>query len=750
MSNQTTKKLPDLEVSNSFLKDIEISQNSFSIKSNLISHHSTLKGLNNIKKYLSEEYKNLDYDIDTLLFVLKKTKHNQEEIPFILSFFMKSQLHNYLSLFRLNDDKIKNLFLALTSFITVNDLKKNKIICRKDDKSKILYLLVKGEVEIRNLSVEEVKMSGFNYFKYLINLKKKNEKDIFLKTLKKNYKNFPIHYKDRFIISFIAFKLLYEDYIIEQNLQVNLRRNTYQFELKELNKIHELLNLCLLDLIQDFGIKIEFNIDNLTKIKEIIKKNLENKLINNYLLSYYTFLIDDTKIKTVKIYKEINYVIDKEGEIIGKEEKGKYIETAISNTECKLISFSSEILHKYIEEEKIRIIGNEAAFLNYTSLFKQFRYSYFQKFFYEQFQYCEYSKGEIINKESNDYLEYIYLIREGEVLLTIKYNKETIDNLISFIINRKNFNYKNDYLYFLGKDDNSNKEILKIITLNKYDFCGCELLYFNLPNLFSIKALKDKTKIYKIHSFNFQKILEDNPSILEKYKFHSKNRLDSIINSLKNYIIIQSKNQEKTKKEKLNNFSPKNIPRLKTTIFNISSIQNNINKSRKSYNNSLEKLLSLKKTSYRNNNLLYLNTENKSSYLQFNPNISKTSDKSNFSFEDNFMKKIKEISTSSSFNIISLFKKSNIQTPKKKNFFPTLANLINNQKNKTKERKILNSFSLTQNNDNEKILKPSNLKSYLSPIKLIKNLNNHPLTPSPDKLKIYKLNSIKNNINNLN
>ena len=184
MSNQTTKKLPDLEVSNSFLKDIEISQNSFSIKSNLISHHSTLKGLNNIKKYLSEEYKNLDYDIDTLLFVLKKTKHNQEEIPFILSFFMKSQLHNYLSLFRLNDDKIKNLFLALTSFITVNDLKKNKIICRKDDKSKILYLLVKGEVEIRNLSVEEVKMSGFNYFKYLINLQKKNEKDIFLKTLK--------------------------------------------------------------------------------------------------------------------------------------------------------------------------------------------------------------------------------------------------------------------------------------------------------------------------------------------------------------------------------------------------------------------------------------------------------------------------------------------------------------------------------------------------------------------------------------
>ena len=534
MSNQTTKKLPDLEVSNSFLKDIEISQNSFSIKSNLITHHSTLKGLNNIKKYLSEEYKNLDYDIDTLLFVLKKTKHNQEEIPFILSFFMKSQLHNYLSLFRLNDDKIKNLFLALTSFITVNDLKKNKIICRKDDKSKILYLLVKGEVEIRNLSVEEVKMSGFNYFKYLINLQKKNEKDIFLKTLKNNYKNFPIHYKDRFIISFIAFKLLYEDYIIEQNLQVNLRRNTYQFELKEVNKIHELLNLCLLDLIQDFGIKIEFNIDNLTKIKEIIKKNLDSKLINNYLLSYYTFLIDDTKIKTVKIYKEINYVIDKEGEIIGKEEKGKYIETAISNTECKLISFSSEILHKYIEEEKIRIIGNEAAFLNYTSLFKQFRYSYFQKFFYEQFQYCEYSKGEIINKESNDYLEYIYLIREGEVLLTIKYNKETIDNLISFIINRKNFNYKNDYLYFLGKDDNSNKEILKIITLNKYDFCGCELLYFNLPNLFSIKALKDKTKIYKIHSFNFQKILEDNPSILEKYKFHSKNRLDSIINSLKN------------------------------------------------------------------------------------------------------------------------------------------------------------------------------------------------------------------------
>ena len=72
MSNQTTKKLHDLEVSNSFLKDIEISQNSFSIKSNLISHHSTLKGLNNIKKYLSEEYKNLDYDIETLLFVLKK------------------------------------------------------------------------------------------------------------------------------------------------------------------------------------------------------------------------------------------------------------------------------------------------------------------------------------------------------------------------------------------------------------------------------------------------------------------------------------------------------------------------------------------------------------------------------------------------------------------------------------------------------------------------------------------------------
>ena len=341
MSNQTTKKLPDLEVSNSFLKDIEISQNSFSIKSNLITHHSTLKGLNNIKKYLSEEYKNLDYDIETLLFVLKKTKHNQEEIPFILSFFMKSQLHNYLSLFRLNDDKIKNLFLALTSFITVNDLKKNKIICRKDDKSQILYLLVKGEVEIRNLSVEEVKMSGFNYFKYLINLQKKNEKDIFLKTLKNNYKNFPIHYKDRFIISFIAFKLLYEDYIIEQNLQVNLRRNTYQFELKELNKIHELLNLCLLDLIQDFGIKIEFNIDNLTKIKEIIKKNLDSKLINNYLLSYYTFLIDYTKIKTVNIYKEINYVIDKEGEIIGKEEKGKYIETAISNTEWKLISFST-------------------------------------------------------------------------------------------------------------------------------------------------------------------------------------------------------------------------------------------------------------------------------------------------------------------------------------------------------------------------------------------------------------------------
>ena len=92
-------------------------------------------------------------------------------------------------------ENVRDIFSSLSFTLKHKFIEKNKIIYKYNDDIDNFYLILKGKVTILVPNEEYVKLNQIEYFLYLLNLRKYNEKALLIKTLNKNNDMYPMNEK---------------------------------------------------------------------------------------------------------------------------------------------------------------------------------------------------------------------------------------------------------------------------------------------------------------------------------------------------------------------------------------------------------------------------------------------------------------------------------------------------------------------------------------------------------------------------
>jgi len=135
--------------------------------------------------------------------------------------------------------------------------------------------------------------------------------------------------------------------------------------------------------------------------------------------------------------------------------------------------------------------------------FKRLHLNYFSKKYFMDFIYKEYKKGEILFKE-NDPVTFLYLIKSGEVSITLNKNLVNLDVLIDDLAKKIKYEYKQDEYTiksdpFFIKENIQIKNILKLFIFGTTEVMGGEEHYFELnKRLYDAKVTSEVLKCYII------------------------------------------------------------------------------------------------------------------------------------------------------------------------------------------------------------------------------------------------------------
>ena len=430
--------------------------------------------------------------------------------------------------------------------------KKDEIIYNINDKSEYFYIIMEGEVSILGIEKVDCEMNSEEYYKLVLNLKKKDEKYLLEKTLEENKINFPIDLEDIYILD----KILVKIYLLSKNNieslkgklnyieiildKVGLKNSdfgieTYQEKLNERNnKILVENELIKQDKEEHKENKEkqkaldEFNIEEELKIikenEEIILQQLKNIVPDN-LCKKYHFLINTPELpityfryKEEKVLKDLDYFGENEVQFLSNKVVSKSDKT-------KLIYFKHDIYNDIITHMKSKFIGNQVDFLLDNFFFSSIYKGFFDKIYLKYFEYSKYFMNQIIIEE-NEPIRYIYFVKNGNV--RIYSNRSIIQNhilieIINNILKRKNNilmpeksiqNALNISLYPEMKGDFEliKKEIKKrnnihLMTFQEKQCIGFECFYFGFNSLYQAIAVSDKVEVYKISIEKLIKIL---------------------------------------------------------------------------------------------------------------------------------------------------------------------------------------------------------------------------------------------------
>ena len=754
-------------------------------------------GLNNIEKNLIKlKKKEINIETNQIITIIKKNNINRnlDENALIYYYLLNiTNIKNYFikkNISQKNIEKILSLSIPKVKYLFFKE--KNKIIFSPNDISNHFYIIINGNVSVQTIKKYTKYMTGFEYYKLISGLKKKNEIYLIEKIISENYIDFPIQKEDLNILDdivlkifllkeknkynkkgdwienvFEKLKLKYENYGIESYKNKILRFN------KEKIKENESQKDNVVNKIENkIKEQIEYNEEDEFKNTEenfyLLLDKLEN--INDFLIEYYIFLVNsENYIETILYkYEEINQL--KKNDFFGEFNFDTYIYRTISVSEnLELLCINNKIFKEYIKSENDKLIENRVLFLTLNFFFKKIFRNKFKKLYYHYFEYEKYKKDDIIFKE-NEKANYLYFIEKGEIF--ISYNKNIIENIniikkIEEYLGLKEFekkfiHFKDEIFTMKEKLFLKDKKILFYLK-NKF-MIGIESIFFNINYLYTSVVKSENLTLFKILKSNLNKIFEDNnKESFNLYMNMAKEKLlilynrlikinnekfnlednreeykeevlkkDKIIKNISNYTIIkQNFNIQKNKKinKSLDNLNKLN---LKNNILipniNIKNKRKNLNLSSITSSIKTEKLLLLKCKYNFYNSHDYNFSNEMFNYMNFSNRV-KTKDKV-ISTNDNNIKN-SFISIGDNNNKILLTNRSLIRN-----------NLLNNKANLNKNK--LNKVKI----DIKKYFKEEKSSKY----QIFEN-NNINKNNSSEKILIPIINKIifnKNNINNHN
>ena len=525
-------------------------------------------------------------------------QHTKDDISKLQTFLTKSQLYNDLKEENLDIQIINKLLVALIYHLKLETFdKKEKLFSYGDTPSKI-YILLQGNIRTIILNSIDYYCNGFEYFSEIMKIQNNSiyESNVKLdnmvlleQTLQINYHIYPIERNDLYIIKFIIFNERYTKYFNkDKSSQTKEEKNDH----KELNTIIDLLRKCYLT-PKDFNIKYPLLISYLSYIKSAITSEL-NQRLSEHMINKYSFLhIQDKKKIQLCSYKFQDRA--DEGAFIGhtSKENPKYTEYAIIKEHSFLVSIPFDIYHQLIHNEREKIKTKEVGFLLQVHIFSLIHFRKFKRSFFNDFLLKQYNKGDYIIKDSNKRFGKVYIIKEGEVQITIHksiFHLFKINQVLYNTLRDSGYKVKSKFKYD-EKELKSNQENLKPMTfkllrLGEKDIFGNGMIYFDIDNCFNVIVQSEKAKVYEINQINFMKIGNSDKEVKERFKIFGQKKLKNLLDRIENIIhyvknsdshnneiqlpeeeknvtdYIQSNNNNHTNEN--NNHSPSNHLKLRT------------------------------------------------------------------------------------------------------------------------------------------------------------------------------------------
>lgn len=426
--------------------------------------------------------------------------------------------------------------------------KKNEAITKVGDPPDSFFFIINGKVKIIKPVPKIELLTGFQYFKYLMNLKKQKENYIFMQCLRKNKTTYHIESNEGDIIKYI-----YLFYYLE-HLKTNIRP-TINFD-----KVLDLLDIKPeeLGLYQEY-INDGFYIND--RRNKILKKI---PIISPDLIKQYYFIFDDMLKNEVTIYEYKNILSLKTYDYFGDsstETNIPRISTIIAEEETDLAYLSNELYFSQIASEKAILLQIKIKKLHQNYFFNSIKFDKFSTKYFTLFINERYSKGDILFTEGEK-IRFLYFIQEGSIEISINKNMNEIDSLINLMKEKKDILTKNNYteynFNFLKEiepnNDNSlnllkKKESLeyeykqinstyneinnflqqkqnnKIIILNTSEDIGIVSYFLGNEFLGTCEIVSKIAKIYKIEKKYLEQILEEEINIKNKFYQRLKSKL---------------------------------------------------------------------------------------------------------------------------------------------------------------------------------------------------------------------------------
>ena len=436
-----------------------------------------------------------------------------EDLYITKNFLHETKLIKYY-IKEFNNDKrtIENLITFFGLEFRYQKFNKGETIYRIDDYADNFYMVLLGKVGIFKIKEKYSSLTGYEYFSYIMKLKKSNEMHRYKLCIEENKNIFPIFIDDEDLLPYIFLQFVLDD--IKEGKVI-----------RDFSKILELINLKPKDIgLNENKLKsIDYILEKERRIlKKIVNfsqdKIKEYRFINNKIIKKTVKLFEYEKIKTIE---PLDYFGDESIESGTPRE-----ETVICTENCELIYIINKLYINNIIPKKTIILEKKIAFLGKNYLFDKIAPKKFIKRYFDLFKLETYNKGDILFEEAGE-LDYVYLIKEGNVnLLTSKsilememfineINKKLKDvqSIFNNIDNKEDEkmvsynNIKSSSIELL--DHIKKREKIKIFVLKKGEDTGLISYLLGMGHLVTGIVESPQSQIYKIKKNDFTEILKN-------------------------------------------------------------------------------------------------------------------------------------------------------------------------------------------------------------------------------------------------
>ena len=302
---------------------------------------------------------------------------------------------------------------------------------------------------MKPVEYKNIKISYENYFKYLLNLIERNEKQIFDTVVNINWLFIKV-YNEENLMEIIKYYIQKRISVLN-NISGDISDIKDEKDYLTLDKIESFIMEYKLK-FEDFGLSKENILTDLNQIENDEESDYLNSINNyfkeifkidkhnEYLLKPYDFLFqkqENEKNKSVTLYKYETFMILSPGAFFGEMsaegENNKRNASIRTETDCIIASLSLDIYGNLLMDENKKILLRQINFLCNNFFFNNIPQKIFAKKYFSMFKLINFSKENIIYEQGNN-CNSIFFTNDGTIKYEMNASITEIHNLIYFLI----------------------------------------------------------------------------------------------------------------------------------------------------------------------------------------------------------------------------------------------------------------------------------------------------------------------------